>query len=87
MRFIADGATRPTALRRSPAIGGAHLTGAGRPKLVRRVAPKQPDSEPSLFLFRSYEAAVRDLTHPATSGHPIGRRISASKTDFGAQPP
>jgi hypothetical protein len=28
----------------------------------------RPDGEPSLFLFRFYEAAVRDLTHPAING-------------------
>ena len=39
-----------------------------RPKPALRVAPKQPDGEPSLFLFRFYEAAVRDLTDPAISG-------------------
>ena len=40
-----------------------------RPKPARRVAQKQSDGGPSLFLFRFYEAAVRDLTHPAISGH------------------
>jgi hypothetical protein len=39
-----------------------------RPKPARRVAPKQPDGEPSLFLFRVYEAAGRDLTHSAKTG-------------------
>ncbi len=29
-----------------------------------QVAPKQPAGEPSPFLFRLYEAAVRDLTDP-----------------------
>ena len=38
-----------------------------RPKPASRVAPKQPDGGPSLFVFRFHEAAVRDLTHPATS--------------------
>jgi hypothetical protein len=46
----------------------ARPTGAGRPKPARRVAPKQPDGEPSLFLFGFYEAAVRDLTDPAKTG-------------------
>ena len=39
-----------------------------RPKPARRVAQKQSDGGPSLFLFRFYEAAVRDLTHPAING-------------------
>lgn len=43
-------------------------TGHCRPKPARRVAPKQPDGEPSLFSFGFYEAAVRGLTDPATSG-------------------
>ena len=38
---------------------------ATRPIPASRVAPKQPDSEPSPLLLRFYEAAVRDLTHPA----------------------
>ena len=33
-----------------------------RPKPVCRVAPKRPDGEPSIFLFRFYGAAARDLT-------------------------
>ena len=40
------------------------LVGPTRPKPARRVAPKQPDGKISLFLFRFYEAAVRDLTQP-----------------------
>jgi hypothetical protein len=44
-----------------------HSTDASRPKPAGRIAPKQTDGEPSLFLFRFYEAAVRDLTHPAYS--------------------
>jgi hypothetical protein len=48
-----------------------------RPKPASRVAPKRPDCEPSLFLFHFYEAAVRDLTHPATSSH----SSSSSKAD------
>jgi hypothetical protein len=40
-----------------------------RPNPASRIAPKQPDGEPSLFLLRFYEAAVRDLTHPARTGH------------------
>ena len=39
-----------------------------RPKPARQVAPKQPDGEPWLLLFGFSEAAVRDLTDPATSG-------------------
>jgi hypothetical protein len=38
-----------------------------RPKPAGRIVSKQPDGEPPIFLFRFYEAAVRDLTHPATS--------------------
>jgi len=40
------------------------FTGGQRPKPAGRIAPKQPDGEPPLFLFRFYEAAVRNLTHP-----------------------
>ena len=40
-----------------------------RPKPASRLAPKQPDGEPSLFMFRFYEAAVRNLTHSARSRH------------------
>lgn len=39
-----------------------------RPKPASRLAPKRPDGEPSPFLFRFYEAAVRDLTHSAMTG-------------------
>jgi hypothetical protein len=45
------------------------LTGRCRPKPARRVAPKQPDGKTSPFLFRFYEAAVRDLTQPAITSH------------------
>ena len=45
------------------------LAVAARPKPADRVAPKRPDGEPSLFLFRFYDAAVRGLTHPAMSRH------------------
>jgi hypothetical protein len=38
-----------------------------RPKPAIGVAPKQPDVQPLIFLFRFYEAAVRDLTHPSRS--------------------
>jgi len=31
---------------------------------VSRAAPNLPDGEPSLFLFRFYEADIRGLTHP-----------------------
>ena len=41
---------------------------ANDPKPVSRVAPKQPDGEPSLLFFHFYEAAVHGLTHPAMSG-------------------
>ena len=59
----------PVAQLAGPLSGGeiARPTGAGRPKAAGRVAPKQPDGEPSLFLFRFYEAAVRVLTEPAKS--------------------
>lgn len=46
-----------------------------RPKPAGRhgqVAPKQPDGQPSLFLFGCYEAPVHDLTAPAKRG-PLGR--------------
>ena len=43
------------------------FTGGQRPKPAGRIAPKQPDGEPPLFLFRFYEAAVRNLTHPVRS--------------------
>jgi len=46
----------------------ARPTGASRPIAARRVDPKQPDGEQSLFLFRFCEAAVRDLTDPAICG-------------------
>ena len=55
------------AAHRQGLLCGGELRGATvmtRPKPASRVAPKQPDGEPSLFLFRFYEAAVRDLTHP-----------------------
>ena len=63
------------------------LAGGHRPKPDCRVAPKPPDGEPSLFLFRFYEAAVRDLTHPATSGHPIGQEFIPHTTGSKVQPP
>ena len=43
------------------------MIGKTRPKPASRVAPKQPDGEPLLFVFRFYEAAVRDLTQPAST--------------------
>jgi hypothetical protein len=43
-----------------------------RPKPARRVAPKQPDGESSFFLFGFYEAALRDLMDPATTGRSPG---------------
>ena len=60
----------PVAQLGSQLSGGeiARPTDAGRPKPDCRVAPKQPDGEPSQFMFRFYEAAVRDLKHPAGSG-------------------
>ena len=39
-----------------------------RPKPACRIAPKRSDGEPSFFLFGFYEAAARDLTHPAKTG-------------------
>jgi hypothetical protein len=39
------------------------------------------------FLFRVYEATVRDLTHPATTGHLIGKRIAAPPTGLKVQLP
>ena len=40
------------------------------------------------FLFRFYEAAVRDLTHPAMSSHSTRRPISASELyEYIGQPP
>ena len=45
------------------------VAGSSRPKPARRVAPKQPDGEPSLSLFRFYEAAVGELTSTARNGH------------------
>jgi hypothetical protein len=38
-------------------------------------------------LFRFYEAAVRDLTHPATSGHTIDQEIAMPMTGFKVQLP
>jgi len=55
-------------------------TSRWRPKRDCRVAPKQPDGGPSLFMFRFHEAAVGDLTHPATSGHPIDQRLASRMT-------
>lgn len=41
-----------------------------RPKPASQVPPKQTAGEPSHFQFRIYEAAVRDLAHPATTVSP-----------------
>ena len=46
----------------------AEAADSGRPIPAGRIAPKRPDGEPLIFLFRFYEAAVRDLTDPARSG-------------------
>ena len=46
----------------------ARPTGAGRPQSAGQVAPKLPDGNTSLFLFRFYGAAVHGLTHPAITG-------------------
>lgn len=40
-----------------------------RPKPASRIAPKQPDGQLPIFLFRFYNVGFRDLTHPATSGY------------------
>jgi hypothetical protein len=63
-------ASRRCTFCRRPLCGHptAPVTGCARPKPARRASPKQPDAEPSLFLFGFYEAAVRDLTDSATSG-------------------
>lgn len=50
-------------------VRAATLAVRDRPKPASRLAPKQPDGEPSLFMFRFYEAAVRNLTHSARSRH------------------
>lgn len=42
------------------------MADTSRPKPAGQDAPKQPDGEPSPFLFRFYEAAVRVLTDPAS---------------------
>lgn len=44
-------------------------TASLRPTVAGRVAPNLPDGESSLFLFRFYEAAARDLTDPARCRH------------------
>jgi hypothetical protein len=52
-------------------VSGSEFSGLAvrtRPKPASRAAPKQPDGEPSIFLFRYREPAVRDLTDPANSG-------------------
>ena len=52
-----------------------------RPIPVSQVAPKRSDGEPSFFLFRFYEAAARDLTHPAMSRHSSPPGEHPVKTD------
>ena len=54
-------------LQKSGASQRSFAWARNRPKPAFRKAPKQPDDEPPIFLFRFYEAAVRDLTDPATS--------------------
>ena len=44
-------------------------TDDSRPKPVCRVSPKRSDAQLRYFVFRFYEAAVRDFTHPAINGH------------------
>ncbi|MDO9316169.1 MAG: hypothetical protein Q7T97_16670 [Burkholderiaceae bacterium] len=51
-----------------------------RPKPACRVAPKRPHGEPSLFLFRFYKAAARDLTHPAMTGRTDIRKTVSPPT-------
>ena len=54
-----------------------------RPKPVRRDAPKLPDSEPSRFVFRLYEAAVGELTCPANGRRsmiPVSSHLSGGCT-------
>ena len=40
-----------------------------RPKAARRASPKLPDGSALAFAVRLYEAAVRQLRQPATTGH------------------
>ena len=61
--------------------------GRCRPKPADQVAPKQPDGEPSPFLFRVYEAVGRDLTDPATCRHPTRQEVVTPMTGFKVQPP
>jgi hypothetical protein len=49
-------------------LSSSKLKVSSRPKPAVRAAPKRPEGEPSFFLIRFYEAAARDLTHPAKSG-------------------
>ncbi len=68
-----------SAVGRTAASHRLPLTGRPRPKPARRAAPKQPEGEPSPFLFGLYEAAVRDLTDPANCGccrKPAVQRLS-----------
>jgi hypothetical protein len=57
-----------SAMRSTPDLQLPMLTGGQRPKPVGQVALKLPDGNAPLISFRFYEAAVRDLTHPATTG-------------------
>ena len=49
-----------------------------------RGAPKQPDGEPSPFSFHFYEAAVRDLTHPAIRRQSV--KATAAVRQVGGSP-
>ena len=72
--------------RGEAAVQGCGSKVRNRPRPACRVAPKRPDGEPSLFLVRFYEAAARDLTHPAICRR---WRLAASRLHIGrpAAPP
>lgn len=51
-----------------------------RPLPAHRLAPKLPDDRPGSCMFRIYEAAVRGLPWPATSGHTIDQKTAMPMT-------
>jgi hypothetical protein len=74
-------------MRRIAADQRCQASTGTRPRPALRVSPKLPDAWRWLFVFRFHEAAVRDLTQPATSGHPSDQKIATSMTGLKAQPP
>jgi hypothetical protein len=77
----ASGSLRASSLQRRLSGGESDWpVVAARPKPADQVAPKQPDGEPSPFLFRVYEAVGRDLTDSATSGRSSIKKVLAPAT-------